>query len=416
VSTRIRGRVGIASAALVLVLAVGGASVGLAANPQPDASTLKVGTCDHATYSTIQAAVTAASSGATIVVCPGTYTEQVTIPSGKNNLTLRSKKPGQAIIQAPGSLPVDGNCTVPGAQAIVDVNGALNTSILGFTIAGPGVTADTLCFGVLVEAAGSATVDGNWILHINDNPNNGHQHGEGVRVTGGSSATITKNTISDYQKNGVSVRNASHADVNGNVITGIGLTNLITQNGIVFLNGSSGHAIGNDISANHYTADENATGIIQVGPGNVDLKANTLHDNDIGVFVALVDGGTTVESNQATGNLQGILFQGATGGVIKNNNSSDNGDGIDVVSDFNTHAGTTNGVISGNTTHHNASLGLFADGKSHGNLFANNVSTANGDFDCRDKSSGSGTAGTADTWTHNNAHTSSPTELCKLHQ
>ena len=47
-------------------------------------------TCPTAQYPTIQSAVTAASPGAHITVCPGTYPEQVTIPAGKNNLTLMS--------------------------------------------------------------------------------------------------------------------------------------------------------------------------------------------------------------------------------------------------------------------------------------------------------------------------------------
>jgi pectin methylesterase-like acyl-CoA thioesterase len=46
--------------------------------------------CPNADFTSIQAAVTAATPGTTIVVCPGTYTEQVTIPAGKNDLTLVS--------------------------------------------------------------------------------------------------------------------------------------------------------------------------------------------------------------------------------------------------------------------------------------------------------------------------------------
>src|SRR5579875_2470937 len=56
---------------------------------------------NNSPYTTIQSAVTAAQPGDRIAVCPGTYQEQVTIPAGKDNLTLYSVQPWQAVIQAP---------------------------------------------------------------------------------------------------------------------------------------------------------------------------------------------------------------------------------------------------------------------------------------------------------------------------
>ena len=51
------------------------------------------GDCDDATTTaatTIGAAVTAATSGTHIDVCPGTYAEQLTIPDTKDDITLTS--------------------------------------------------------------------------------------------------------------------------------------------------------------------------------------------------------------------------------------------------------------------------------------------------------------------------------------
>jgi hypothetical protein len=87
--------------------------------------------CNDSTTSastTIGAAVVPASVGDTILVCPGTYTEQVTVTT--NNLTLQSQTPLAAAIQAPSPM-VD-------PKAIVHVNGATGVSILDFTISGPG--------------------------------------------------------------------------------------------------------------------------------------------------------------------------------------------------------------------------------------------------------------------------------------
>jgi hypothetical protein len=88
--------------------------------------------CPNAQYNSIQAAVTAADPGDKIKVCRGVYVEQVTIPAGKDNLTLFSAPDLQAVIQAP---PV-----MLDPKAIVRVNGAQNVTIRHFTITGPGGT------------------------------------------------------------------------------------------------------------------------------------------------------------------------------------------------------------------------------------------------------------------------------------
>src|SRR5712692_2967709 len=86
--------------------------------------------CPNFQYMTIQAAVNAAMPGDTIKVCAGTYMEQVTIPAGKDNLTLFSAPDLQAVIKAP--------LVMTGPEAIVRVNGAYNVTIRHFTITGPG--------------------------------------------------------------------------------------------------------------------------------------------------------------------------------------------------------------------------------------------------------------------------------------
>src|SRR5437868_2021429 len=90
--------------------------------------------CPTATYTSIQAAVSAAPPGTRIRVCAGTYTEQVTIPAGKDGLLLYSTPDLAAVIKAPA--------TMTDPKAIVLVRGAHNVTIRHFTITGPG---STLC-------------------------------------------------------------------------------------------------------------------------------------------------------------------------------------------------------------------------------------------------------------------------------
>src|SRR5947207_9415884 len=85
--------------------------------------------CDHPAYRKIQEAVNAAAPGDRVNVCPGTYTEQVVVPAGKNNLTLRSVNTWQAVIKAPATMVAD--------KSIVRVTASTNVTILAFTITGP---------------------------------------------------------------------------------------------------------------------------------------------------------------------------------------------------------------------------------------------------------------------------------------
>jgi hypothetical protein len=107
--------------------------------------------CEHAGYKTIQPAVSAASAGDTIRVCRGTYEEQVTIPSGKDNLTLHSVSHWHAISKAP--------VVMLDAKAIVRVSASQNVTIRGFEISGPGSGGcDSLRFGVRVDEQDPAVV------------------------------------------------------------------------------------------------------------------------------------------------------------------------------------------------------------------------------------------------------------------
>ena len=57
--------------------------------------------------------------------------------------------------------------------------------------------------------------------------------------------------------------------------------------------------------------------------------------------------------------------------------------------------------------------GIYADADSTGNRFEDNTALNNTEHDCHDDSSGSGTAGTANTWRDNRGETSYPEGLCK---
>jgi parallel beta-helix repeat protein len=365
-----------------LALALGMAA---SANQSARAATITVGmasaTCVSPQFATIQAAVNAAHSGDTIRVCPGTYAEQVSIPTGKNHLTLVSTIPFAATIQAPPAM------TSP--KAIVHVAGAKDATIQSFTISGPGDGAcDSIEFGVLVNGGGSAAIRFNHITLIKDTGFSGCQNGIGVLVGGHAStdtgsATIAENFIDQYQKGGVVVSNAgSKAGISGNDVHGIGPTPSIAQNGIQVSNGAAGEIEGNDVADNVFSGRNFASaGVLLFAPGHVEVENNHVIRNDVNVWLFDTKG-AEVSSNRVTdATFEGIFLQ------------------------TDTTSATTGNKVFGNVALNNGDDGILVDIGSTGNSISHNRARNNVTFDVEDDSVGSGSCGTANTWTENNCKT-----------
>jgi len=326
-----------------------------------------------AQFTSIQAAVLAAAPNDTIRVYPGTYREQVTIPAGKDGLTLTSVKAGKATIQAPAAMT--------GLKSIVEVD-AHNVEIDGFTIAGPsqGINA-----GVLVDQGGSATIQENHITAIRDEPLSGRQSGLAVYVRNGS-ARILDNVIDDYQKAGIVVNSASSsAEIAFNTVRGAGPTTATAQDGIQVSFGATANIHDNTVSDNVYSVGTDAaTGILLFHPGSaVTVRNNTVTKNDFGIYL-----------------------DGATGATVTGNSVSRNTyDGIDLAD------GTTGTLVANNDSSKNGLDGILVDSTSTNNTIRDNVFKQNKNFDAEDQSTGAGTAGTANTWRNNQGKTSNPPGL-----
>jgi parallel beta-helix repeat protein len=362
--------------------------------------------CPHPDFTTIQGAVTYAASGAHIMVCPGTYTEQVTIPAGKDNLTLQSQKPLQAIIQAPAVI-----ATMP--KAIVRIQ-AQNAKLQQFTIQGPGGgPCDSLEYGVRVDSGGSATIEHNHITHIRDNPLSGCQNGVAVQVgraadmTTGA-ATIRNNQIDDYQKNGITISNTgSSALVENNIVTGAGPTLLIAQNGVQVSSGATAQVKNNTISGNVYTPGTvTSTGILLFTPGATDVENNRLSANDTSIYAFQADGSSEVENNKVVnGTFDGITVDTSNGLPVQNNQVQSNDNGVGVYA-------TSGASIQNNHAKDNRTNGFYAGSDTSSNTFQNDEADDSGTFDCHDDSVGGGTAGTANFWLSDHGDTSSPAGIC----
>lgn len=337
--------------------------------------------CKKPDAATVQAGVNLANPGDTVLVCPGTYIEQVTIPADKSGIELRSERKLAAILQAPSTMVVP--------KAIVRVNGATDVTIRDFVITGPGGSGcDSIRYGVRVDESGSAEINGNHITKIRDAGNSGCQNGVGIQVGRAfegqiGTAVIRDNVIDEYQKNGITVDNTgSSAEIDHNTITGLGPIGFIAQNGVQISRGATGSVDHNAISDNEYTGNDCSTGVLLFDSGEVEVGHNTVTRNDCSIF--LWDTGAAAEVDAE----------------VHHNDVSDSAvDGIDLIGD-----------VSNANVHHNkitqsGSDGIFVDTLSTDNVLAHNKIDFSTSFDADDLSVGTGTGDTANTWEHNQCTT-----------
>ena len=289
--------------------------------------------CPNREYATIQSAVDAAMPGDKIKVCRGVYIEQVTIPAGKNGLTLFAESALQAIIKAPPVM-VD-------PKAIVRVSAAQDVTLRHFTITGPGGgPCNSIRYGVRVDNGGSALITDNHITEIRDTPFSGCQNGHGVnigRVSDGPTAgtgTVVHNLIDKYQKGGVLVSNAgSSAEVAYNEVTGVGPTAAIAQNGIQVSAEAKGDVHHNKVSQNIYSPPgTEATGMLFASePDTTRVHHNDVFMNEDGIGIFVVPaGGVEVSYNNSRNNLEDgiVVFDQSQENLIAHNKAFENG-GID---------------------------------------------------------------------------------------
>lgn len=280
--------------------------------------------CASPGYTSVQAAVNAASSGDTVYLCGTTpFREQVIITksitlTGNTGATIAAPDPWVASADSlPPQFASDG---LLAPQAIVVAWGdGVHATIRGLTITGP-LPGNGGCgseeYGILVIGGASVQIADDAVTNIKDANTSlyGCQFGVGIEVgseywpTPGytanenvdfaGNATITHTTVTGYQKGGVVIDGpGSSANVSDSTVTGAGpysaLGQIIAQNGIQVTDGAIARIVDNTVSANQYSGSGNAssTGILIFGGcggllvRDVSVAGNTLLNNDIGAYV-----------------------------------------------------------------------------------------------------------------------------------
>ncbi len=366
------------------------------------AATLAVGTCKPTapSFTTIQAAVNAAPSGAIIDVCPGTYPEQVTITK---NLKLQGIATGQsnaAIIVPPATGLVNNTASLVDGSPIaaqVLVSGTPLVTIANITVDGSNNLGATCSFdpiGIYYQNA-SGTINETAVQNQALTANlNGCQGGLGIYVESGGSGTstvsITNNQVKNFQKNGITANEiGTTVTVTGNTVIGQGPTTGAAENSIQLGFGAVGtvsaNIVGDDVWAPDVFGDtgDAAAGILVYGSAGVKISGNYVSNTQYGITVdsdvadSLPADGSVISGNhvQATHLYDAIDLCSSSNVVTKNTVFGSDESAIHV---DDTCTGTSTGNSVANNTINSACAGILIGPSGSGSTSPNtyyNVTT-----------------------------------------
>ena len=436
---------------------------------------------------TISYALTKTPAGGTVSVAAGTYAEQVTITK---NVSIVGAGAASTVIE-PSTLSLfdaDTDSAQP-QYYVVDVAPGVTSATLA-SLSVNGSAASSFFTGCGQDFVGVYYHDASGVL-ANVNVTGiqlpvslfGCQQGLGIYVaTDGGSASPSKVTIQDvnvsnYDKNGITCDDAGTVcSISNSVITGIGATTLIAQNGIQVF-GASAQITGNTVTANNYTVPSggpiySADGILVINAGNLSILGNhvsanndnidvlesagealngnvvvpqwdptpgpwVIADNSVtgavlgsvafgnelgdGIEVDSVTSNVTVTANSVTGNQEyGIALFGAKGVNVSLNTVQANGYGAYVGGPGTQNYFNATQAVASNENSFSANLlqanqvGIYVASGSSSNRFLLNSATKNTTTDVVDGSTGSGSKGTGNSWFLTACSTSTPTGLCPL--
>lgn len=271
-------------------------------------------------FRTIQEAVNAVDEGGIIYVSTGIYNESITI---KKSLSLIGSGPLSAVGSYPNAAVINGGNAV-GTILIDGSTSTINVAIRNLIIT---------------------------------------HGGYGIAVLHNSKVSITRNTINNYLKNGVTFGPVLLPEAGGisgvirnNSLTGLGQTDTVPQNGIQVSENNTAIISGNTISNNMYTVPGKkwATGILIHKSKGIVISNNTLTDNQIGINLIQADENTII-GNTITGNTL------SKAGIMVSNPDSSN----------DTTYTTTSNIIKRNTLT-GGLIGIWSN-YSHGNKYLNNI-------------------------------------------
>ena len=267
------------------------------------------GTCPSAFFSRIQSAIDAAVPGTTIVLCAGTYPEQLFVT--KRVRLIGS--PGARLV--PASLPLRTTSLRSGRSVTAAVIIRAPAIIEGLAIdaSAHGVTtcdgSEPLLAGIYVRGV-AASVIGTSVtgLRIPNAP--ACTNGVGILVHGGGAprVRIEGNSIDAYQRAGIAVQDSGvRATIRENLVHGDGDTPDRVQSGIEITNGAAARVEDNVVRDNAGPSGPSCeldAGIVLDTP-RVRVRGNQLEGNAVGIHAG--SRGHVVRDNAVAGGGAGLI-------------------------------------------------------------------------------------------------------------
>lgn len=251
----------------------------LAAYPHPNLPVVYAASdCSFSTVGTTMTLAADCATDATILVPNG-----FTLDGGGHSITAVDPSGGHflgAVVMNSGSEAHVTNLTVKalGLTNVCDGAGPPDNRLRGI---------------LLVGASGS--IIGNTVEDINQSPTSGCQEGNGIEVRNApfdgthpntKTVIIKANTVTDYQKNGITANGDVIVSITNNSVTGAGSTDYIAQNGIQLGYGATGEVKQNVVSGNWYgLAAWTASGILIFEADGVVVQKNAVSGSQVSVAV-----------------------------------------------------------------------------------------------------------------------------------
>jgi parallel beta-helix repeat protein len=256
-----------------------------------------------ARYATIQAAVTAVSPGSTILVCPGTYPEQVTISKPVTIRGVNDNNQGAAVI----TIPAGGLVPVPtttyglvGAQVLVQNTSTVSISNLAIDGAGGGCpTTNGYNHVAGIEALNVGDPAGLTVRRVVVRNLSGacalgvglHAEGSGLTIDSNNFHVIDGAALVQFGGDSQITSNTIQTTSNGIVLHGVTQQSGVSNN-VVLTSGVSGITL-------------------EAGTSHVGIKGNIIGPFvNFGILIS-DSSGNTASSNRATADWAGLLLYNA---------------------------------------------------------------------------------------------------------